>query len=93
MKQLEQTEAIQSKKVLRALNREIRERAKFQSDQEKQISTLIQEGNETLLDLNDVILQKRYEIKELNKEKVALQSEIDDLVLEKCTIQVPALAV
>lgn len=77
-----QQQEIQAKKRLRALNKQISERTKYQSEQERQIKAMIEQGNDVLLDLNDVIIQKKYQIKMLEADRVLAERRLDDFYIE-----------
>lgn len=85
MNQLEQS-LLTSNKALRTLNHEIEERRKYQITQEKQISDLFEQGNDILLSLNDVILQRKYTVTELENQIVSLKAQIDELIIDNSVV-------
>lgn len=72
------SESQQAKKQLRALNKQIAERTRYQADQERQIKAMIEQGNDVLLTMNDVILSKKREINLLEADYVVAQRQLDD---------------
>lgn len=84
------------KQTLKTLNLEIKQRTQYQLNQEKQIKQVFEEGNDILLDLNDVILKKKREIRDLDFEIIDRKSIITGLVLEEEQItstQKPIIAI
>lgn len=70
------------KKDLNSLEKQIKDRKSYLESQEKVIATTISDGNDTLLDLHDVISRKKGEVSTLQKESVQLKKEFDDTAVE-----------
>lgn len=74
-------------KRLKIVNTEIEERERYKRAQEAQIEQLTTEGNERLLDLNDVVASLEHNNNQLKSDKLSLESEIDQLTLRKQNIE------
>lgn len=84
---MSQQEQPQTPSQLRKLNRDIAERQKYLSSLEKQIEEATERGNNILIELNDVILQKKHRIKAMTATESSLETRIENLFEQEAQLR------